>query len=150
MLATRRQHELELEMREQQTSQALQDIKAQKFALDQHAFVTITNVKGDITYANDRFCEISQYSREGLIGQNHRILNSGVHDKRFWQSMFDAIGSGRVWHGEICNRAKDGSLHWLSTTILPFLGEDGKPESYIAIRTDITDRKLFEQQLSEN
>jgi len=150
MLATRRQHELELEMREQQTSQALQDIKAQKFALDQHAFVAITNVKGNITYANDRFCEISRYSREELIGQNHRILNSGVHDKRFWQSMFDAIGSGRVWHGEICNRAKDGSLHWLSTTILPFLGEDGKPESYIAIRTDITDRKLFEQQLSEN
>lgn len=127
--------------------EALAELADQRFALDQHAIVAITNLKGDITYANRRFSEISGYSHDELIGQNHRILNSGIHNKAFFKDMYGAIGRGRVWHGELCNRRKDGSIYWVDTTIVPFKGDDGKPKSYIAIRTDITERKLFELEL---
>jgi len=121
----------------------------QKFALDQHAIVSITDLQGNITYANDRFCNISGYDRGSLLGANHRIVNSGCHPASLFAEMWDSITHGRVWHGEVCNRRKDGALYWVDATIVPLLGSDGLPEQYIGIRTDITTRKTFEAQLAE-
>src|SRR5574343_478757 len=125
------------------------ELANQKFALDQHAIVSITDTVGNILYANDRFCEISGFSRDELIGQNHRIVNSGTHPAELFRDMWQTIAGGQVWRGEICNRAHDGHLYWVSATIVPLLGDGGAPEQYIAIRTDITDRKRMETQLSE-
>jgi PAS domain S-box-containing protein len=119
----------------------------QKFALDQHAIVSISNLSGEIIYANDRFCDISGYSRAELLGANHRIVKSGIHSPEFFETLWRTIASGRVWHGEICNLSKQGQLYWVDVTVVPMLGSQGLPEQYIAIRTDISARKAAEVEL---
>lgn len=128
-------------------NQTNQELYAYKYALDESSIIAITDQKGIIHHVNDNFCKISKYSREELIGKDHRIINSGYHEKEFIRNIWHTIANGNIWKGELKNKAKDNSYYWVDTTIVPFLDQEGKPYQYIAIRSDITQKKQAELEI---
>ncbi|MCF8448000.1 MAG: PAS domain S-box protein, partial [Bacteroidia bacterium] len=125
----------------------MEKITDYKYALDESSIIAITDQKGIIKHVNENFCKISKYSIEELIGQDHRIINSAYHSKEFIKDLWTTIANGKVWKGELKNKAKDGTIYWVDTTIVPFLDAIGKPYQYVAIRYDITNRKKGEEEL---
>ena len=147
-----RTEELQMEVNERIRAErhlqfSLKELKDLESALDHHCIVVRTDRRGLITLVNEKFCSISKYSREELLGKDHRIINSGFHSKEFIRDLWSTIKNGQVWKGEIKNRAKDGEIYWVATTIVPFCDEQGYPQQYIAIRTDITEIKRVEEDL---
>jgi PAS domain S-box-containing protein len=140
-------YSLALRQRTQLAEETLADLSAYQHALDSHAIIAVTDASGKIIHANDAFCRLSKYGRDELLGQDHRIINSGTHPKAFWVGMWRTIAAGKVWQEEVCNRAKDGTLYWVDSTVVPILDAAGKPVKFISIRTDITSRKMLEDEL---
>ena len=129
--------------------QLIQELSEFKLALDQSAIVAITDAKGVITYVNNRFCQVSGYAPNELLGRTHRVVNSGQHSPDFFQDLWRTISSGEIWRGEICNRTKAGDLYWVESTIVPFVNDQGRPFQYLTIRFDITDRKQAENTIRQ-
>lgn len=140
---------IERKQAEQERKRMVKELADIKFALDEAAIVAITDTEGVIEYVNDMFCEISQYKREELLGQTHRIICSGYHSQEFFSQMWKTIRAGKVWKGDVKNKAKDGSYYWVKTIIVPFLDEEGRPYQYISVRTDITEQKRVEEALRQ-
>ena len=136
-----------LNYREKKLQQTLKELSDIKSALDRAAIVARTDKNGIISYVNDKFCEVSKYSREEVLGKTHRIVNSGCHTQEFFEEFWSRIKAGKVWQGEIKNKAKDGTYYWVETTVVPFVDETGKPYQYLAIRFEITNRKRAEEEL---
>ncbi len=134
---------------QQRLQSVLYEREREHLALDQHAIVSIADTAGTITYVNDKFCEISGYTRDELMGQDHRIIKSGVHPPAFFEELWQTITAGRVWDGEVCNRRKDGGLYWVESTVTPFLDGEGVPYQYVSIRTDITRVKAAERAMAD-
>jgi PAS domain S-box-containing protein len=147
--ALAREMTAELRLSEQEAREMLLEIEQQRLAFDHHAIVAVTDTAGTINFVNEKFCAISGYEQKALIGFNHRMLNSGVHPKAFFEAMYHAIESGRVWSADICNRANKGDLYWVHTTVVPFMNSQGKPVKYVSISTDITALKQAEAQLEK-
>ncbi len=142
-------NQIELEQRLKTSLKSAEELNTfYKLAMDKAAILALTDKSGKITYVNEKFCEISGYSEAELIGQDHRLLNSGRMGKNFFRSMWKAISSGTTWHGEICNLSKKGTYYWVDTTIIPFVGSSGKIEKYIAVRRDITAEKVQQLELA--
>lgn len=139
-----------LEEQQEHLEKSLLELKYLNSALNESALVVITDHKGIITYTNEKFCEISQYSKEELLGQDHSLINSSSHSKQFFQDLWKTILKGNIWNGEIRNKEKNGSFYWLETTIVPYLNECGVPYQFIAISKDITDKKIAEQKLQQS
>jgi PAS domain S-box-containing protein len=140
-----RQRTVDLQQSDILTRHALGELQRQKYVIDKHAIVTICSVDGLITYCNDKFVEVSGYSHDDLIGQDHKVMNSGHHPKGFFKEMYDTIYRGEVWHAEVCNLAREGHAIWFDTTVAAFMGDDGRPREYMAVRTDITEQKRIEE-----
>ncbi|MBV1907654.1 MAG: response regulator [Pseudomonadales bacterium] len=139
---------------------ALNALSDQKYAMDEHSIIATTDLSGSITYVNQKFCDLSGYTKEELVGANHRLLNSGNKPESYWRNMFLTVTDGNTWNDEVLNKAKDGQFYWVDTTIVPILRhttelhKDGSTEQnkiqvegYIAIRTNITEQKEQEQNL---
>ena len=139
-----KENALEQDRLESEKLELFEELDFQKSAIDKHAIVSIADADGDIIYANDKFCEISGYTRQELLGQNHRILKSNEHSPAFYSDIWDTISAGKVWQGEIKNYRKDGEYYWIMSTIVPALDNDGKPLRYVSIRSDISERKEAE------
>ena len=135
---------------EKERQKLIKELSSFKLAINQSAIVATTDAKGVILDVNDLFCEISGYSQEEIIGKTHRIINSGYHDSKFFEDFWQTISKGKIWRGEICNRAKNGSLYWVDTAIVPILDDQGKPEQYLAIRFDITEEKQIQTALKNS
>lgn len=146
---TKQEDYVELEQYTHQLLKFEHDLSVISSAIDTSIIIGITDLHGNIVYANNKFCEISKYSRNELIGQNHRIVNSGHHDKAFFRAMWKTIARGEIWEGEVKNKAKDGTLYWVKTTIIPILDVSQKPTMYISLRTDITEGKTAQEKLVE-
>ena len=129
---------------------SLQLLQAYQRAIDENIISSITDTKGKIVYANNKFCEISKYSPAELVGQDHRITNSGHHPKIFFKTMWQTLGKGEVWHGEIKNRAKDGTHYWLDTVIVPIKDDKRINTNFLSVRTLITERKQVEEKKSRH
>jgi len=150
MTAGLRESEAAANMSRERVEQAMAELTAYQAAMDEHAIIAITNLAGTILHANDLFCRISGYSREELLGANHRLINSGTHPRSFWTEMFRTVMGGQVWHAEVCNRAKNGSLYWVDTTVAPMRNETGDIVRFVAIRADLTERKRAEKRLTDS
>jgi PAS domain S-box-containing protein len=139
-----------LETLQVETENTLRELENLNFAVDQHSIVAVTDIKGTILFANQKFSDVSGYANDELIGQNHRILNSGYHPRSFFTEMYKTISTGKIFRADICNRAKDGHLYWVDSTITPLKNRSGKIDRYIAIRSDITKLKEVEAQLASD